>query len=54
MKKLNCVNTSLLYDKICALLLKERRRDTVDNPDELDPQLHVTSSEELERYFPNK
>lgn len=54
MKKLNCTNTAVLSEKICELLLKEKRRATIDTPDDIDQQLYVTTPEELQRYFPNK
>ena len=34
------------------MLLKEKRRGTFDNPDDLDEQLHITSSEDLVKIFP--
>lgn len=38
------------------MLLKEKRRPTVDHPEEIDSneQLQITDSEELKPYFPNE
>ena len=47
-------NTTKLTNSVCELLLKEKRRATVDVPDYTNDGYLITSSDELRKYFPSE